>query len=127
MISGYMGSKGTFDHAIGEFAVEYADQNERDYRAFVKAVRAGGSTRLLSPKSAFRAAAAESIAKWAEKQRAHRAAQPFRSSLALSSAYGTTPSVCDVEDGICLSIVCRERFNGFVSWRDEQVDSTPLR
>jgi len=41
MISGYMGSGGAFDDAIGEFAVEYADQNERDYRAFVKAVREG--------------------------------------------------------------------------------------
>jgi len=39
MISGYMGSSGRFDDAIGEFAVEYADQNQRDYRAFVKAVR----------------------------------------------------------------------------------------
>jgi uncharacterized protein (DUF2252 family) len=38
-ISGYMGSSETFDDVIGEFAVEYADQNERDYRAFVKAVR----------------------------------------------------------------------------------------
>ena len=34
-----MGSSGTFDDAIGEFAVEYADQNQRDYRAFVRAVR----------------------------------------------------------------------------------------
>src|SRR5215469_16474999 len=39
MISGYMGSSGTFDDAIGEFAVEYADQNQRDYRAYVRAVR----------------------------------------------------------------------------------------
>ena len=39
MISGYMGSSETFDDAICEFAVEYADQNQRDYRAFVKAVR----------------------------------------------------------------------------------------
>jgi Uncharacterized protein conserved in bacteria (DUF2252) len=39
MISGYMGSSGVFDDAIGEFAVEYADQNQRDYRAFVKPVR----------------------------------------------------------------------------------------
>ena len=39
MISGYMGSSGAFDDAIGEFAVEYADQNQRDYRAFVRAVR----------------------------------------------------------------------------------------
>ena len=26
-------------HAIGEFAVEYADQNRADYRAFVRAIR----------------------------------------------------------------------------------------
>jgi len=41
MISGYMGSSGTFDDAIGEFAVEYADQSERDHRALVKAAREG--------------------------------------------------------------------------------------
>ena len=41
MISGYMGSSETFDDAICEFAVEYADQTQRDYRAFVKAVREG--------------------------------------------------------------------------------------
>lgn len=41
MIAGYMGSGNTFDDAIGEFAIEYADQNQRDYRAFVEAVRRG--------------------------------------------------------------------------------------
>jgi hypothetical protein len=40
-ISGYMGASATMDDAICEFAVEYADQNQRDYRAFVKAVRTG--------------------------------------------------------------------------------------
>lgn len=39
LIAGYMGSSTVFDEAICEFAVEYADQNQRDYRAFVKAVR----------------------------------------------------------------------------------------
>jgi uncharacterized protein (DUF2252 family) len=39
MISGYIGSSETFDDAICEFAVEYADQNQGDYRAFVKAIR----------------------------------------------------------------------------------------
>jgi uncharacterized protein (DUF2252 family) len=38
-ISGYLGSSATFDDAICEFAVDYADQNQRDYRAFVRAVR----------------------------------------------------------------------------------------
>jgi uncharacterized protein (DUF2252 family) len=39
MISGYMGSGQTFDDAIGEFAVEYADQNSKDYRAFTRAIQ----------------------------------------------------------------------------------------
>lgn len=38
---GYMGSSETIDDAICEFAVEYADQAQRDYRTFVKAVREG--------------------------------------------------------------------------------------
>jgi uncharacterized protein (DUF2252 family) len=41
VISGYMGSGQTFDDAIGEFAVEYADQNHKDYRDFVQATRDG--------------------------------------------------------------------------------------
>jgi uncharacterized protein (DUF2252 family) len=40
-IAGYMGASDVFDDAICEFAVEYADQNDRDYRAFIKAIRAG--------------------------------------------------------------------------------------
>ena len=40
-IAGYMGASETFDDAICEFAVEYADQNQRDYRAFIKSVREG--------------------------------------------------------------------------------------
>lgn len=41
MIAGYMGASETFDDAIGEFAMEYADQNERDYRMFVRAAKEG--------------------------------------------------------------------------------------
>ena len=40
-ISGYMGTARTLDDAIGEFAVDYADQNRSDYRKFVKAIREG--------------------------------------------------------------------------------------
>jgi hypothetical protein len=40
-ISGYMGSGRTFDDAIADFAVAYADQNSADYRAFIKAIRNG--------------------------------------------------------------------------------------
>jgi uncharacterized protein (DUF2252 family) len=40
-IAGYMGSGGTMDDAICEFAVEYADQNRKDWRAFVTAAREG--------------------------------------------------------------------------------------
>jgi uncharacterized protein (DUF2252 family) len=41
MIAGYMGSSGTFDDAICEFAVDYSDQNLSDYRTFVRAIREG--------------------------------------------------------------------------------------
>ncbi len=41
MIAGYMGTGQTFDDAIGEFAVEYAAQNNSDYRLFIKAIREG--------------------------------------------------------------------------------------
>jgi uncharacterized protein (DUF2252 family) len=40
-IAGYLGSNATFDDAVCEFAVEYADQNLRDYRRFVKGIREG--------------------------------------------------------------------------------------
>jgi hypothetical protein len=39
MISGHMRAGRAFDDAIGEFAVEYSDQNRSDYRTFVKAIR----------------------------------------------------------------------------------------
>jgi uncharacterized protein (DUF2252 family) len=38
-IAGYLGSGQTMDDAITEFAVDYADQNQADYRAFVGAIR----------------------------------------------------------------------------------------
>jgi uncharacterized protein (DUF2252 family) len=37
-IAHYLGSGGNFDAAVAEFSERYADQNERDYRAFVGAV-----------------------------------------------------------------------------------------
>jgi hypothetical protein len=40
-IAGYLGSNSTFDDAVCEFAVKYADQNLHDYRAFIEAVREG--------------------------------------------------------------------------------------
>ena len=41
VLSGYMGSGTTFDDTVGEFAVDYSDQNRSDYRAFVRAIREG--------------------------------------------------------------------------------------
>ncbi|MFO0993102.1 MAG: DUF2252 domain-containing protein [Hyphomicrobiales bacterium] len=41
LISGYIGSSEELDEAICEFAVDYADQNELDHAAFVKAARSG--------------------------------------------------------------------------------------
>lgn len=40
-ISGYLGKGDQFDQALGEFAIAYADQNERDHAALVKAERSG--------------------------------------------------------------------------------------
>jgi uncharacterized protein (DUF2252 family) len=41
LISGYLGSGEAFDEAMQEFAVDYADQSERDYRLLTEAVRSG--------------------------------------------------------------------------------------
>jgi uncharacterized protein (DUF2252 family) len=41
LISGYLGKGDVFDQAIGEFALDYADQNEKDHAALVKAVQDG--------------------------------------------------------------------------------------
>ena len=38
MITGYLGGGEDFDQAVADFAVAYADQNERDYRRLIKAV-----------------------------------------------------------------------------------------
>jgi len=40
-VSGYMGKSDTFDQALAEFSVAYADQNERDHAALKKAIRGG--------------------------------------------------------------------------------------
>ena len=40
-ISGYLGNSSRFDDAVSNFAVAYADQNERDYQALLEAIRAG--------------------------------------------------------------------------------------
>jgi uncharacterized protein (DUF2252 family) len=40
-ISGYIGKNDSFAEAIGDFAVAYADQTERDYQALVDAVKSG--------------------------------------------------------------------------------------
>jgi hypothetical protein len=40
-IAGYLGKGDTVDRAIADFAVAYADQNERDYAAFTAAIRDG--------------------------------------------------------------------------------------
>jgi uncharacterized protein (DUF2252 family) len=41
LISGYLGKADTFDQAVGQFALAYADQNEKDYQVFLKAKAAG--------------------------------------------------------------------------------------
>jgi uncharacterized protein (DUF2252 family) len=40
-ISGYLGKSDIFDKAVADFSIAYADQNERDHKILVKAVREG--------------------------------------------------------------------------------------
>ena len=40
-LTAYLGSDDAFDQAITDFSARYADQNDRDYRAFVQAVEDG--------------------------------------------------------------------------------------
>jgi uncharacterized protein (DUF2252 family) len=41
MISGYLGTSEVFDHAVADFAIAYATQNERDYQRLLEAISAG--------------------------------------------------------------------------------------
>ncbi|MBI5688090.1 MAG: DUF2252 domain-containing protein [Verrucomicrobia bacterium] len=41
LISGYLGKSDRFEEAVADFAVAYAEQNERDYRALGEAARSG--------------------------------------------------------------------------------------
>lgn len=40
-ISGYLGKSDIFDRSIADFSIAYADQTERDYQSFVKAIHKG--------------------------------------------------------------------------------------
>jgi len=40
-IASYLGKKDGFDRSIVDFSERYADQNEKDYEAFVAAVKSG--------------------------------------------------------------------------------------
>jgi hypothetical protein len=40
-LSGYMGKSDTVDRAIASFSLAYADQNEKDYLALQRAIKAG--------------------------------------------------------------------------------------
>jgi uncharacterized protein (DUF2252 family) len=49
-ISGYLGDGDSFDDAIAEFAIAYADQTNADYEAFLAAIRAGRIEAADEPK-----------------------------------------------------------------------------
>ena len=48
MLAGYLGTSDRFDKALGQFAVDYADQTDRDHDAWVKAI-ASGKVKALRP------------------------------------------------------------------------------
>jgi uncharacterized protein (DUF2252 family) len=41
VLAGYMGKGCSFEDALADFSVAYADQNERDYAALIRAIRSG--------------------------------------------------------------------------------------
>ncbi|WP_262982427.1 DUF2252 domain-containing protein [Pseudomonas putida] len=41
LISGYLGKSNTFDQAIGDFSLAYAEQNAKDYAALISAEKKG--------------------------------------------------------------------------------------
>ncbi|WP_256358693.1 DUF2252 domain-containing protein [Pseudomonas sp. PDM27] len=47
LISGYLGKSDTFDQALGQFAMIYADQNARDYAVLLAAERSGRIKALM--------------------------------------------------------------------------------
>ncbi|MBX3423329.1 MAG: DUF2252 domain-containing protein [Pirellulaceae bacterium] len=51
LISGYLGKSESFDEAIGEFALAYADQNEKDHASLVDAVKDGSVQALVEDES----------------------------------------------------------------------------
>ncbi len=51
LISGYLGKSESFDEAIGEFAIAYADQNEKDHASLVEAVKEGSVQALVEDES----------------------------------------------------------------------------
>ncbi|HSP56635.1 MAG TPA: DUF2252 family protein [Dehalococcoidia bacterium] len=40
-MAAYLGSSDVFDQAVTDFSLRYADQNEQDFEAFIKAIRSG--------------------------------------------------------------------------------------
>jgi Uncharacterized protein conserved in bacteria (DUF2252) len=48
MLSGYLGATDRFDKALVNFAVDYADQDTRDFEGLLKAIRAG-SVEVMKP------------------------------------------------------------------------------
>jgi hypothetical protein len=41
MLTGYMGKSTSFEDALADFSVAYADQNEKDHAALLEAIRTG--------------------------------------------------------------------------------------
>ena len=52
-IAAYLGKSDEFDRSITDFSERYADQNERDYEAFVAAIRSGGWRRSRASERAL--------------------------------------------------------------------------
>jgi Uncharacterized protein conserved in bacteria (DUF2252) len=74
-----------FDEAICEFAVEYANQNENDYKRFINAVREGKSRRSPRPSQdiLFPATLWRGVDTWPSRSGRHHFAKGYRRKINL--------------------------------------------
>jgi hypothetical protein len=67
MLAGYMGTSERFDDAIGRFALQYADQTERDWQQLVHSRKSSGKT--VSPQAAKSTGTKDAAKKAAAKRK----------------------------------------------------------
>ena len=90
-IAAYLGKSDGFDRSIADFSERYADQNEKDYEAFVEAVRSG---RLEAIEGRMRDPAVSRIGRTEHREQEVREMSEKDTLIVLGASYD---SVADAE------------------------------